>query len=231
MFGVIVNTVSIAAGGIIGFIFKKGIPDKISSAVMNVMGLSTLAIGIQGAIKTNNVIALILSMAIGTAIGTLIDIEKYITIFGEFLKKNFAKNADKNNNIKFVDAFVSASVLFGVGAMAILGSIDAGLKNDFHIFYIKSTIDFVSSIMLAASMGIGVAFAGLTILISQGTMTLLASKLTFIAANAILLNEIGAVGNLMIMAIGLNLLSVTKLKIANMLPAIFLVPIFCMFIK
>lgn len=223
MFGVFVNMAAIIVGGIIGTLFKKGIPEKISKCVMEVMGLVSIFIGIQGALKGEKTLVVLVAMILGTIIGTLIDIDSIINKFGKFLKKKFV-NEKSSSNAKFVDAFVSTSVLFGIGAMAILGSIDAGLRHDYHIFYLKSMMDGITSIMFATTMGIGVCFSSITILILQGSMTLFAGFLKSIAENVGMMNEITCCGNILIIAIGLNVIGLTKLKIANMLPAIILVP-------
>lgn len=193
---------------------------------MQAMGLATFFIGIQGALKGEKTLVLIISIVVGTIIGTIIDIDRYFNLFGEYLKKKFVKRKSKNSkNELFVDAFANATVLFCVGALAILGSIDAGIKHDYNIFILKSTLDFVSSIMLSTSMGIGVAFSGISIFIYQGILTIFASNFQFLANNVGMMNELSCIGNVLIIAIGLNLLGVTKIKIANMLPGIFLSPL------
>lgn len=224
MIGVIVNSVAIILGSLIGVIFKKHLPDKVAKAVMQVMGLASVFIGIKGSLQGENALITIIALALGTVIGNLIDIEKYIEKFGALLKEIFVKDKT-DSNAAFVDAFVSSSVIFGVGAMAIMGSIEAGIKHDYTIFFIKSTMDFVSAIMFSASMGIGVAFSSISIFILQGGMTVLSTFIEPYVNNVSLMSEIYCVGNLLIVAIGLNLLGVTKLKIANMIPAIVLVPI------
>lgn len=224
MFGVIVNTVAIAIGGIIGSLAKEKIRTDIAETVMKVMGVFSLFLGMQGAIKGEKVLLILCSLVIGTVVGELIDIDKYIAIFGEFLKKKCMKKANKGSE-RFVEAFVTSGALFGIGAMAILGSIDAGLRHNYDIFYTKSMMDFVTSIMFSSTMGIGVAFSCIIIFILQGGMTILATFIKPIADNALLMNEISSCGSLIIVVIGLNLLGITKLKIANMIPAILMVPI------
>lgn len=228
MFGVFVNAFSIIIGGTVGAFFGKKLPEKLSSSVFSVMGLFTIFIGIKGALVGEKSIVCILSLVIGTAIGTVIDIDKYIAKFGKFLKR---KVAVKGDNSKFVEAFVATSVLFGIGAMAILGSIDAGIKKDYSIFYVKSTLDFITSIVYGSTMGIGTSFSAITIIVLQGSMTLLASIVRPLAENTLLMNEISCVGNIMIMAIGLSILGLSKIKIANMLPAVVLTPILFMVLK
>ena len=223
MFGVFVNMATIVAGAIIGITVKKGIPKKVSDATMEIMGLISLFIGIQGALKGEKTLVVLISLVLGTVVGTMIDINKYVEGFGEFLKKKFASN--DSENAKFVDAFVTTSVLFGIGAMAILGSIEAGIKHEYSIFFLKSIMDFVSSVFYATTMGIGVAFSAITILVLQGSMTILASFIKPFADDVGLMNEVTCCGNILIMAIGLNVMGITKIKIANLLPSIILVPI------
>lgn len=223
MLGVLVNTIAIVIGAIIGVIFKKALSEKVTSAVMISMGIATFIIGLQAALKVEKTLLLVISIAVGTAIGTIIDIDKYVNKLGEYLKKVFASKSKSESSAKFAEAFASSSILFAVGAMSVLGSIDAGLKHDYNILFIKSTMDFVASIMYTASLGIGVAFSAITIFVFQGLVALFASNLKFLVDNPGMMNEFSAVGNLLVMTIGLNLMGVTKVKVANMLPAIVIV--------
>lgn len=222
MIGVLVNVASIAVGATIGVILKRFLSEKITSAVMTALGLATFLIGVKGALKVEKELLFSISLALGTVIGTIIDIDKYVNQFGEFLKNAFVKNA---NDKSFAEAFANASILFAVGAMSVIGSINAGLKHDYNILYLKSTLDFMAAVMFGASMGIGVAFSALTILVFEGAIAILAGGLTFLAEDAALMNEFSAVGNLLVAVIGLNLIGVTKIKLANMLPAIVVVVI------
>ena len=225
MFGVMVNVVAIAVGGTIGVLFKKVLSEKISKAMMMTLGLATFVIGLQGAIKFQKSLLLVISLAIGTAIGTIIDIDRYVNELGEFLKKFFVSKSKNESDEKFAEAFANASILFAVGAMSVLGSIDAGLKQDYNILILKSTLDFVAAIMYASIFGIGVAFSSITILIFEGGIALFSTLLKFLAENDAMMNEFSAVGNLLVMVIGLNLIGVTKVKLANMLPSIVIVVI------
>ncbi len=165
----------------------------------------------------------VISLALGTAIGTIIDIDKYVNMFGDFLKKIFMSKSKNESNEKFAEAFANASILFAVGAMAVLGSINAGLKHDYNILFLKSTLDFVAAVMYASIFGIGVAFSSITILLFEGGIALFSSLLSFLAENDAMMNEFSAVGNLLVMVIDLNLIGATKVKLANMLPAIVIV--------
>ncbi|MCQ2609777.1 MAG: DUF554 domain-containing protein [Lachnospiraceae bacterium] len=224
MFGVFVNMATIVVGGIIGNILKDGIPKNVSHAVTEVIGLVSLTIGIQGAIKGVETVVVLSALVVGTMVGTFLDIDKMIKNIRKKKKKRFT-NDNSLGHTKFVDAFVTSSVLFGIGAMAVLGSIDAGLNHNYQIFYLKALMDGVTSVMFATTLGIGVCFSAITIFLFQGTMTLLAGFLKPIAENIGMMNEITCCGNIMIIAIGLNVLGIMKIKIANMLPAIILTPI------
>ena len=223
MLGVLVNTIAISVGAIIGVIFRKGLSEKVTSAVLISMGIATFIIGLQAALKAEKTLLLVISIAVGTAVGTIIDIDKHVNRLGECLKKIFASKNKNDANSKFAEAFASSSILFAVGAMSVLGSIDAGLKHDYNILFIKSTLDFVASIMYGASLGIGVAFSAITIFVFQGLVALFASNLKFLVDNPGMMNEFSAVSNLLVMTIGLNLMGVTKVKVANMLPAIVII--------
>lgn len=220
MLGVLVNVTAIVVGATIGVLLNKFLSKNVASAVMMSLGIVTFIIGLKTALKIQNELLLSLSIAIGTSIGTIIDIDQYVNNLGEFLKKTFVKNAKDKS---FAEAFATASILFAVGAMSVLGSIEAGLNHNYNILFLKSTLDFCASIIYGSTLGIGVAFSALTILVFQGLIALFAGSLTFLANDATLMNEFSAVGNLLVMMIGLNLMGVTKVKIANMLPAIVVV--------
>lgn len=224
MLGVIVNTIGIILGGMIGTLVKNRLPQKITIAVMEAMGLVNTFIGIQGAMVGKKILVVLISLVLGVIIGTFLDIDKYVENLGEFLKKKFVSNGNKDN-ARFVEAFVSSSMLFCVGAMAILGSIEAGIKHEYNIFFLKSTLDFISSIVYSTTMGIGVCFSAIIIFVEEGLFTLGASLIKPLTENEALMNEFICCGNIMIMGIGLNLLGVVKIKIINMVPALVLLPI------
>ena len=225
MLGVIVNVLAIAVGGTLGVLFKKVLSERITQAMMMTLGLATFVIGLQGALKVEKHLLFVISLALGTAIGTIIDIDKYVNMFGDFLKKIFMSKSKNESNEKFAEAFANASILFAVGAMAVLGSINAGLKHDYNILFLKSTLDFVAAVMYASIFGIGVAFSSITILLFEGGIALFSSLLSFLTENDAMMNEFSAVGNLLVMVIGLNLIGATKVKLANMLPSIVVVVI------
>lgn len=224
MAGVIVNTVTVIIGSLVGMIFRKGIPEKVTSAVMTGLGLCTIYIGIDGALAGENVLIVIASMVAGSIIGTLVDIDGAINRLGAWVEKRFSKG--KDGQISIAEGFVTASLLFCVGAMTINGSLNAGITGDNSLLYTKATLDLFSSSMLAASLGVGVLFSGAFVFGFQGILVLMAGFLAPVL-NAAAIAEMTCAGSLIIIAIGTNLIGMTKIKAANYLPAIVLAPVFC----
>lgn len=225
MIGVIVNVATIIFGSCIGLIFKKGISKKYSDAVMTGIGLCTMLIGVQGMLKGQNVLVSIISMVIGAIIGTAVDFDKRLNGAGDFISKKLRKNSDADK-VSLAEGFVTASLLFCVGAMTIVGSLNSGLKGDHSMIFTKSVLDFFSSMMLSASLGVGVIFAAIFVLFFQGGIVLLAGFLEPILSDAAIA-EITCVGSLMILALGLNLTGISKFKVANYIPALFFAPLVC----
>ena len=232
--GVLINAAAVAAGGVLGTLGGRLMPEKMRQTVLGATALVSMGIGISGAIGSSNQLIPILSLVIGAVIGegTMIDmgavigellhIEDGVTRAGDWLQKKFGKMGP------ITDGFVSGSLVFAVGAMAVMGSLDSGLKNDHGILLAKSVIDFAGSVAFASSMGIGIVFSGLSVLAVEGVMTLLASLLTGVLTDAVI-TEISVTGSLMIIGISLNVLGVTKLRILNMTPALLLPVLLCKF--
>jgi uncharacterized membrane protein YqgA involved in biofilm formation len=219
--GVIVNTITVLIVSGVGLLLKKGIPERLNKAVMTAIGLCTIAIGITGIIKGQNQLVMILSMVFGAIVGTLIDIDKRLENLGDKLAKK--SNAQENT---FSQGFVTASLLFCVGAMTIVGSMNAGISGDNQMLYTKSVLDLISSSMLAASLGFGVMCASGFVLVFQGVLVALSMVLgSFLSDFAVA--ELICAGSVMITALGLNLIGVTKIKVANLLPGLIFVPVFC----
>ena len=216
--GALVNGGAIVVGGLLGTFGGKLMPEKMRQTVLGATALVSMGIGISGAIGSSNQLIPILSLVIGAVIGELLHIEDGVTRAGDWLQKKFGKMGP------ITDGFVSGSLVFAVGAMAVMGSLDSGLKNDHGTLLAKSVIDFAGSVAFASSMGIGIVFSGLSVLAVEGVMTLLASLLT----DAVI-TEISVTGSLMIIGIGLNVLGVTKLRILNMTPALLLPILLCRF--
>lgn len=222
MLGTIVNSVAVIIGSLIGLLFKKGIPERVSSAVMVGVGLCTLYIGVSGTLSGENVIVAVLSMLIGTIVGTLLDIDRGVNRLGEKVEEKFSKTGSKGS---LTQGFVTGSLLFCIGAMSVTGSITSGLTGDHSIIYTKSVLDFISSIMLTASLGIGVIFSSLFIFVYQGLIVMLAGALEPVLTTSAI-NEMTCVGSLIIIALSFNLIGISKFKIANFLPAIVFAPVF-----
>ena len=223
MIGVFVNVATVLLGSLVGLLFRKGIPERISKAMMLAIGLCTLYIGIDGALEGSNTIVLILSMVFGTLVGTLLDIDDKINRIGQFIERKMKKEGEKTS---IAEGFMTASLLFCVGAMTIVGSLNAGLTGDNTLIFTKSILDLISSCLLASTLGIGVMFAALFVLLVQGGLVLLAGLLQNVLTDQALIAEITCAGSVMIIGLGLNILGITKLKVANFLPALLLVPLF-----
>lgn len=218
MFGVLVNTLAVLIGGGLGLWLRNGIPEKISGAVMGAVGLSTLYLGITATLQGQDAIGAILALMIGAAIGTALDLDGKITALGKRAEKRLSKGGGNA-----AQGFVAASLLFCVGSMAIVGSLNAGLKGDHSMLLAKSALDLISSAMLAATLGAGVLLAAGTVLVYQGAIVLLAGLLSP-ALSPLAVAQMGCVGGIIILALGLNLLKITEIKVADLLPAILLAP-------
>lgn len=223
--GVLVNTLTVIIGSSVGLLLKKQIPEKLTGSVMTAIGLCTVAIGITGIIKGENQLAMIISLVLGAIVGTLIDIDGKLSKLGDKLQKKNKKENSENST--FSQGFVTASLLFCVGAMTIVGSMNAGISGDNQMLYTKSVLDLISSSMLAASLGIGVMCAAGFVFVFQGALVALSMGLgSFLSDFAVA--ELICAGSVMITALGLNLLNITKIKVANLLPGLVFVPFVCM---
>jgi len=223
--GVIVNTVAILVGGIVGLLVNKGIPKRFSGAIMTGIGLCTMFIGISGALQGENPIILVISIVSGVATGTALKIDKRINSLGEKIEKRFSVSGEGEEKSTIAQGFVTASLLFCVGAMAVIGSINSGLTGDHSIIFTKSTLDLIAAAMLAVSLGAGVLFAAASVFIYQGLLVLLSQLLRPLLDNPSILAEMNCAGSVIIIALGLNLIGVTKIKVADFLPAIVFSPI------
>ena len=215
--GTIVNAVGIFVGAILGLIFKKGLPKKWQETMMSGIAICIVVIGVQMALKTNNIVIVIFSMVIGSILGEIIDIEAGMNRIGEVLGKRIA-GSNKSVAAEIAAGFVNASVLFCSGAMAIVGSIQDGLLGDHATLFAKATLDALISLVLTANLGVGVALSALSVGVYQGAITMLAGFIGPYITDA-MLAEITGSGGVMIMAIGTNMLHLTKIRIGNMIPA------------
>ncbi len=216
----VINVALILLGSVIGLAFRGKIPERLTRAITCALGLCVLLIGISAAMETNDTLCVIVCMVLGTLLGEWIDIEGKMDKVGNALK---TKVAAKGDNARFSEGFVNAAVLYCVGAMAINGSLAAGLKGDWSILVSKGVIDGVTSITFAAAMGVGVMFSVLPLFVYQGGLTLLASVIGPYLSDA-LVAEMSAVGGVIIIGISVNMLALgrEKIRVGNMLPAIFL---------
>lgn len=225
MLGTVINSAAIVLGSVMGVLLQHRFPKKIQQIVFQGLGLSTLLIGIQMALKVENILTLIFSLLIGGIIGESLNLEDRMEHFGNWLKGKV-----KSKDARFTDGFVAASILFCVGAMAILGSLDEGIRGDRTVLLTKSILDGFASIALAASMGIGVAFSAIPIFIYQGSITILAGY-TQSFFTPLMIQQLTAVGGLLIVGISLNILEIKKIKVTNLLPSLILIVLFSLFIK
>lgn len=222
LLGVLVNVATVIIGSTIGLIFKKGISEKYTDAVMKGIGLCTLMIGVQGLLKGENQLVAIISIVLGAIIGTALNIDGRLNDAGDLLSKKLKKSGGDKASI--TQGFVTASLLFCVGAMTIIGSLDSGLKGDHTTIFTKSILDLFSSCMLSASLGIGVIFAATFVFIFQGALVLAAGLLEpLLSVSAVA--EITCTGSLMILALGFNLTGIAKFKVANYFPALIFAPL------
>ena len=221
MLGVLVNVITVLIGSSVGLLFKKSIPERVSKAAMIGLGVCTLYIGISGSLYGENVLVLIGAVVLGAIVGTLLNIDGALNRLGEKVERKFRKS---NGKTSVAEGFVSATLLFCVGSMTVTGSIQAGLTGDNSVLITKATLDLVSSMMLAASLGVGVLLSAGAVFVIQGGLVLLAGVLSpFMDTGAI--QEMTCAGSLLIVMIGTNLMGITKIKVADYLPAIVFAPV------
>lgn len=226
MLGVLVNTIAIIAGSLIGILLKKGLPERISKALTTAIGLAVVYIGIDGLMSGENTLVLVLSMVIGAVIGTFLDLDRRLDTLGKRIENKFKGN----ENTKIAEGFVSATLLFCVGAMAIVGALQSGLNGNHETQYTKAILDFISAIILASTLGWGVILAAVSVFVLQGSVVLLA-QLVEPYLNSYVIGEMTCAGSVLIIALALNMLEITKIKLMNLLPAMFMPVILCIFIK
>lgn len=222
MLGTIVNSLAIIVGGLVGFFFKNVISKKLSESLLKASAMAVLAVGIKLTLKGDNLTLLIISIIVGTFIGELIDIESKLDNLGAKIESKI-----KNKESNVTQGFVSCTLVFCVGSMAIVGSIQSGLTGNHEILFSKALLDGIISITMAVSMGIGVVFSSISVFIYQGTITLLAQFLQTILHDVVV-NEMTSIGGVLIMVISLNFLEIKRIKVGNMLPAIFIPIIYYM---
>lgn len=223
MLGTIVNALAIVVGGLIGILFKNIIPEKLSDSLLKASGLAVLTVGIKLSLAGENLTLLIISVLMGTLIGELLDIEGRLDRLGQSVESRM-----KNNKSNITAGFISCTLVYCVGSMAIMGAIQSGLTGNHEILFSKALLDGIISISMAVSMGAGVIFSSISVLIYQGLLTILAQFVQSLLSPEVV-SEMTAIGGTLIMAIGLNFLEIKRIKVGNMLPAIFLPILYFMF--
>lgn len=235
--GTLVNALAIIAGATVGILIKGGLPKRFEETIFSAIGLAVMFIGIGGtltgllkisggALDTQYTMMMVLSLVLGAVLGELLNIEKGLDNLGGWVKTKMPKKLAGNS---FVDGFVTASMLFCVGAMAIVGSLQDGLSGNYTTLFAKSILDGISSLLLGASLGFGVAMSAVPLFIYQGGITILAQFIKPALENyPLLIGQISCIGSILIVAIGFNMLFGKKIKVGNLLPAIFFPIIFAL---
>lgn len=221
LLGSLVNAGAILVGGLVGMFAGKLLPERLRTSVMAALSLMTIGIAVPGLLKSSNALIPIISMVIGTIIGELLNINAAVNKLGENLQKRFSGS-------RVTEGFVTGSLVFAIGALAVMGPLQSGLQHQHDLLFSKSVIDGVASIVFASTLGLGVALSGLMVFAVEGSIALLASVVAPYLGEAVV-NEITFVGSLLIVGISLNLLGITKLRILNMVPAILLPILLCRF--
>ena len=215
MIGTLINVVAILAGCALGLLLRKGIPERMRDTVMQGLGLCVVLIGASGALKTADTMCVIVSIVVGGLLGSAVNIEHQLDRLGQAAERKFSHGSSS-----FANGFVTASLVYCVGAMAIVGAMDSGLRGDHATLIAKSALDGVSAIFFASTLGPGVALSAAAVFVYQGAIALLAAWISPLLTDPII-NEMSAVGGLLIIGIGLNMLYDKHISVGNLLPAIF----------
>lgn len=223
MIGVLVNSLAIILGTIAGLFIKKGVPERLKDTIMKGIGLCVMCIGWTGTLEGDNTLILIISVIVGALIGEGVNIDLR---FNNFAKK--IENRFSGGEVSVAEGFVSASLVFCVGAMAVVGSIQAGIEGNYETLYAKSALDAIVAMIFASTMGIGVILSAVSVFLYQGIIALCAGFAASVL-NTEVVAEMTAVGSLLIFALGMNLAGITKFKVMNYIPAVFIPIILCYF--
>ena len=218
MKGTLVNAAAVLLGSGVGLALKQGIPEKYQNTLIHGMSLAVGVIGLQMALKTQNVLVVILGIAVGAVIGEALNIDSGLNKVGDWLA-NKLSNSDETGKSNIGRGFVTASLVYCIGAMAVVGSIQDGLTGDTRILYAKSLLDGIISIVFTSSMGVGVAFSSISVLIYQGLITLLAGFFSTVLSEKVV-TELTATGGILIVGVSILMLELKNIKLANLLPAI-----------
>ncbi len=223
MTGTIVNTIAIIVGSLAGLVFRKGIPAKYNATIMQAVGLAVLLVGLRSAFKSDDLLLIIICMAAGTLLGEWLRIEARLEALGQWFESRFAGTDDS-----FAKGFVTATLIYCVGSMAIVGAMESGLTGNHQTLYAKSMLDGITAVVFTSTLGIGVMLSAVSVFIYQGMLTGGALLLKqFLVPEVV--NQMSAVGGLLIVGLGISLLEIRKISVGNMLPAIFLPLIYYVF--
>jgi uncharacterized protein len=226
MIGTLVNVAAIVLGTVLGVLLRHGISEKVQKVVMQGLGLCVLLIGVMSAIKTKLPLLLVISVSLGGAAGAAIGIERRLDSWGERTQKRF----QKEGGISFAEGLVTTTITFCVGAMAILGSVESGLHQNYELLFIKSALDGFLAMILATTYGFGIALSAIPVFLYQGAITLGAGFLAPLLTDA-MMAEVSAVGGVLICGIGFSLLDIKKIHVGDMLPAVLIPPVYFLLVK
>lgn len=225
MIGTLVNTAAVIIGGLLGLILKKRMPDRVTTIYFQAIGLFTLAIGASMAVSMDKILIIVSSLAVGSLLGEWWDLERGVEKLGNYLKERF-----KIGSEKFSEGLVTSFLLFCVGSMTILGTIQEGTGGSPDLLFTKSTMDFFSAILLTSALGVGVIFSSLPLFVFQASLTLLARYAANFLTDDIILG-LTNVGGILLIGLGINILGIKKLRIMNMLPSLIIVVLFIWIFK
>jgi len=223
--GTLVNVAAIVGGGLLGLALKKGLSEPVKRTVMQGLGLSVILIGAQMALKTQNVLLVIISLVLGGIIGQLVDIERKLALIGNSLETRLGGGESRLSR-----AFVTSSLIYCVGAMAIIGPIEDGLTGNHTTLFAKSMLDGISAVIFSSTMGVGVIFSAIPVFLYQGSITLLADTIKVFFTEGVI-RELTATGGVLIAGIGINLLEIKEIKVGNLLPSIVVVVLLVLLVE
>lgn len=215
MIGTVVNSVAIVAGGALGAVAGRRVSEPLKKTLMNALGLAVALVGVRMALGGKSELLSIGALIAGGVVGEVFGIEDWLSRVGEFFRRKFASDSGS-----FVEGFVTGSVLFCTGAMSVVGSLKDGAAGDSTVLFVKSLLDFVGALLIAANLGVGLAFSSVSVFVYQGSITLLAGRLSFLSLPHVT-DAVSTTGGAIILGIGLNLLDLTRIRIGNLLPALF----------
>lgn len=220
MLGTVVNTGAIVAGSVLGLLLRRKLSARYSDIVMKAIGLFTIVIGLDLAFKSNRMLPILISLVLGGLLGELLKLDENLESLGRKLRERYSRDAGSS----FVQGFVASALLFCIGPMAIVGSLESGLRADHTVLFTKSLMDGIASVALASAMGLGVIFSAGAVLVYQGLLTVTAIIFKGLMPMPYV-NLMSAVGGILLLGVALNLILDIKLKVANLLPAIFIAPL------